>query len=278
MALCSSIRFCSRSCAAAAAAAAYEVKVEPSGYLKANGLRLQAGGGVHGELVRPRRLAFDAPGRRVVAAGATTAAAAGLQRVGGLGLDPQQLAGVALLHVPRQVVLPAEALGAVLAQEVLASRVHHHVAPHVLAGVEAALAVLAAVLLLLGAAGGLAGVRLQVLQEDAGAGERLQAHLAGSYRSSLYLETKALVQSGWEQRYGLSPECEYECTFSFSRLLNAFWHSWHGKFFLGFPSALRRLPADAASLDVVALALGSCGHGTLRTTRYMDWGVLPDRY
>ena len=78
------------------------------------------------------------------------------------------------------------------------------------------------------------------------------------YRSSLYLETKALVHSGWEHLYGRSPVCEYECTLSFSTLLKAFWHTWQGKFFLGFPSALLRLPVAGVSLAFSR----TCGRGS----------------
>lgn len=59
-----------------------------------------------------------------------------------------------------------------------------------------------------------------------------------TYRKSLYLETKALVQSVCVQWYGLSPVWEYECTFSFSKLLKAFSHNWQEKFFLTLPSTL----------------------------------------
>lgn len=87
----------------------------------------------------------------------------GIQEVHGLRLDLQELLVVALLHVPRQVVLAPKPLSAVLAEEVLPSRVHHHVSADVLARVEAAVAVLTWVLLLLHAACRLARVRLQVL-------------------------------------------------------------------------------------------------------------------
>ena len=103
----------------------------------------------------------------------------GVQEVHGLRLDLQELLIVTLLHVPRQVVLAPKPLRAVLAQEVLAARVHHHVPAHVLAGVEAPVAVLALVLLLLDAARRLARVGLQVLQQHTRALERLQADLAG---------------------------------------------------------------------------------------------------
>lgn len=86
---------------------------------------------------------------------------------------------MALLHVTRQMVLPAKALGAILAQEVFAAGVHHHVAAYIFAGVEPALAVLAAVLLFFGPAGGLARVGFEVFQEDTSGGERLHAHLTG---------------------------------------------------------------------------------------------------
>lgn len=75
------------------------------------------------------------------------------QHVGGLRLDLQQLLRVALLHMARQVVLPAEALGTVLAQEVLPAGVDHHVAPDILPGVETAITVVTRVFLFLGATG-----------------------------------------------------------------------------------------------------------------------------
>lgn len=84
-----------------------------------------------------------------------------------------------LLHMSSEVILPSESLCTVLAEEVLSPRVHHHVSPDVLPGVEPALAVLALVLFLLHARGGLARVRLQVLQEHARAFKSLQTHLAG---------------------------------------------------------------------------------------------------
>lgn len=84
-----------------------------------------------------------------------------------------------LLHVTSQVILPPESLCTVLTEEVLSSSVHHHVSADVLSGVEAAVAVLTLVLLLFHAAGRLARVGLQVLQEHAGAFERLQTDLAG---------------------------------------------------------------------------------------------------
>lgn len=140
------------------------------------GLRFQDGARVDVELVRPRRqhsreLTLDAPRCQVVGDW--------LQRISWLSFYPQQLPGVALFHMTRQVVLPAEALCTVLAEEVLAAGVHHHVASHVLTGVKSPLAMLAVMLLLFGPTRGLASVCFEVLQKNPRAGERLHAHLAG---------------------------------------------------------------------------------------------------
>lgn len=94
-------------------------------------------------------------------------------------LDLQQLLRVALLDVSREVVLSTKALGAVLAQEIFAARVNHHMPANVLAGVEAPVTVVARVFLLLGTTRRFARVALEVFQEGRGALVVLQAHLAG---------------------------------------------------------------------------------------------------
>lgn len=94
-------------------------------------------------------------------------------------LDLKQLLRVALLDVPREVVLPSKALGTVLAQEIFAPCVDHHVPANILAGVEAAVAVVAGVFLLLGAARRFARVALEVFQEGRSALVALKTNLAG---------------------------------------------------------------------------------------------------
>lgn len=106
------------------------------------------------------------------------AAAEQTQHVHRLRLNLQQFLGVAFLHVPGQVVFPPKPLGTVLAQEVLPPRVHYQVSPHVFPRVEAPVAVITRVLLLLGPARCPPGVSFEVLQQDLGALEGLQAHLA----------------------------------------------------------------------------------------------------
>lgn len=101
------------------------------------------------------------------------------QHIRRLRLDLQQLLRVTLLDVSRQMVLPPETLGAVLAQEVFASRVHHHVSADILSCVKAPIAVVTGVFLLLGSTRRLARVALEVLQERGRALVALQAHLAG---------------------------------------------------------------------------------------------------
>lgn len=87
---------------------------------------------------------------------------------------------MALLYMPSQVILAPEALRTVLAQEVFAARVNHQVAPHILARVETALAVLTLVPLFLGSSrGAFASVGTQVLEQQGGAGIWPQTHLAG---------------------------------------------------------------------------------------------------
>lgn len=106
------------------------------------------------------------------------AAAQEPQHVNGLRLNLQQFLGVAFLHVPGQMILPPKPLSAVLAQEILPSRVHHQVSPHIFPGVEAPVAVVTRMLLFLGPARSPPGMSFEVLQQDLGAFERLQAHLA----------------------------------------------------------------------------------------------------
>lgn len=84
---------------------------------------------------------------------------------------------MALLDVAGEVVLAAEPLGAILAQEVLASRMHDQVATHVLAGVETPLAVFTLMTFLFRGGGTFPGVAAQVLQQQGGARVRLQTHL-----------------------------------------------------------------------------------------------------
>lgn len=86
---------------------------------------------------------------------------------------------MALLDVPRQMVLPPETLGAVLAQEVFAARVYNHVSANVLSRIEASIAVVTGVFLFLGATRRLARMALQVLQECGRALVALQANLTG---------------------------------------------------------------------------------------------------
>ena len=93
-----------------------------------------------------------------------------IQKLCGLQALLEQLLRVGLLGVAREVVFAPESLGAELAQEVLAARVDHQVAPHILAGVEAPLAVVALVLLLLGARRGLLfGMGFEVVEQHLGA-------------------------------------------------------------------------------------------------------------
>lgn len=101
-----------------------------------------------------------------------------------------------LLHVSSQVILPPKSLCTVLTEEVLPSRVHHHVSPDVLPGVEAAIAVLALVLFLFHPARRLAGVRLKVLQQHSRALESLQTDLAG----------EVAARSGMQGQVTLEPE------------------------------------------------------------------------
>lgn len=86
---------------------------------------------------------------------------------------------MAFLDMTRQVVFPSEALGTVLTQEVLAPSVHHHVASHIFTGVKTSLAVLTAMFFLFGPTRRLARMGFEVFQENPGAGELLQTHLAG---------------------------------------------------------------------------------------------------
>lgn len=74
----------------------------------------------------------------------------GAQKVSALQALSHQLLRVRLLGMTGEVILAPKSLGAELAQEVLASCVDHQVASHILPGVEASLAVVALVLLLLG--------------------------------------------------------------------------------------------------------------------------------
>lgn len=106
------------------------------------------------------------------------AAAEQTQHVHRLRLNLQQFLGVAFLHVPGQVVFPPKPLSTVLAQEVLPPRVHYQVSPYVFPGVEAPVAVVTRMLLFLGPAGRPPGMSFEVLQQDLGALEGLQAHLA----------------------------------------------------------------------------------------------------
>lgn len=100
------------------------------------------------------------------------------QHVNWLRLNLQQFLGVAFLHVPGEMILPAKPLGTVLAQEVLPPCMHHQVSPHILAGVEAPVTVVTRMLLLLGSTRSPPRMCLEVLQQDLGALEGLEAHLA----------------------------------------------------------------------------------------------------
>lgn len=129
---------------------------------------------------------------------------------GQLSLTLQRLLRVALLGVPRQVVLATEALGAVRTQEVLAPGVDHQVTPDVLARVEAPVAVGAGVAPLARHPPhrGLAGVAPQVLQKRGGALAAQQAHL-GKKRKAQWLRGRGASrmrvrvrcgESGWRRK------------------------------------------------------------------------------
>lgn len=89
-----------------------------------------------------------------------------IQKVSSLQALLHQLLWVGLLGVTREVVFAPESLGTELTQEVLAACVDHQVAPHILPGVEASLAVVALVLLLLGSSRRLLfGVGFEVVEQ-----------------------------------------------------------------------------------------------------------------
>lgn len=125
------------------------------------------------------------------------AAAEQTQHVHWLCLNLQQFLGVAFLHVPGQVVFPPKPLSTVLAQEVFPPRVHHQVPAHVLAGVEAPIAVVTRMLLLFRPAGSPSGMGFEVLQQDLGALKGLEAHLA------------AEVTAGSRVHGQVSPEAQF---------------------------------------------------------------------
>lgn len=127
---------------------------------RGKGFCIQYGACVHAELMwfwcqHSRELPFDVPRCQVVSDR--------FQQIGWLSFYPQQLLGVALLHVTRQVVLPAEALGTVLTQKVLASCMYYHVSPDIFACVKLPLTVLTAMFFLFCRARGFASVCLEVL-------------------------------------------------------------------------------------------------------------------
>lgn len=156
------------------------------------GLGVEDGACVHVQLVQSwrqhsRELPLHAPRRQVVDDG--------LQRIAWLSFNPQQFPSVALFHVTRQMVLPSKALGAVLAEEVFASGVHHHVPSHVFTGVKPPLAMLATMFFLLGPTGGLASMCFEVFQKNPSAGEWLQAHLAGEVSTVGSVEGKVAFET-----------------------------------------------------------------------------------
>lgn len=110
-----------------------------------------------------------------------------------LSLNLQQLLRMALLHVSGEVVLPPEALGAVLTEEVLPARVDNHVSPDILARVEPPVTVVALVFLLLHPTRRFARVGLQVFEQDLGGLERLQTHLAGQVAISSGVESQVAL-------------------------------------------------------------------------------------
>jgi len=76
------------------------------------------------------------------------------------------------------MIFPPKPLSTVLAQEVLPPRVHHQVSPHVFPGVEAPIAVVTRMLLFLRSTRSPPRMSFEVLQQDLGAFERLEAYLA----------------------------------------------------------------------------------------------------
>lgn len=76
------------------------------------------------------------------------------------------------------MILPPKPLSAVLAQEILPPRVHHQVSPHIFPGVEAPVTVVARMLLFLRPARSPSRMSFEVLQQDLGTFERLEAYLA----------------------------------------------------------------------------------------------------
>lgn len=100
---------------------------------------------------------------------------------------------VAFLNMAGKMVFTAESLSAILAQKVLASRMHHQVASHVLTGVKAPFAVFALMSLLFSRGSAFPSMPAQVLQQQGSARVRLQTHLAGEV--STVSSVKGLVPS-----------------------------------------------------------------------------------